>query len=506
MRKTIFTFCLIVTSGFGLMGQQSQGDKGDGAAYLDGHSSIWTTIRNGALWEDTNGNPVHAHGAGFLNVGNTWYMIGEDRSNTWNPDVNMYSSKDLVTWKFERKIIANGITHPELGKSRFIERPKLMYCKTTGKYVVWCHWEQSNYGASEAAVFYCDSVNGPYKYHWSGRPLGIKSRDCNIFIDNDGTAYFISTTNENRDLGLFRLSDDYLSVVSHTPLFPGQGREAPAIVRVGNTYFMISSACTGWDPNQAKISHSTSLFSGWSALTNIGNRNSFDTQAASVLTIYGTQDTTYLYVGDRWKDPDLPASKTIMFPIQFSGNNCTFNYRQQFDVNFLTGRVRETSTTNLVPKNGWSVRAFSSQGTRDENCSASNAIDGNISTFWHTKHSGFAASAPHSIEIDMGAEYEVYGFLPTPIMDGSTNGLIREFLFYISIDGENWEKVAGGDWMPYFADVYFTPVKARYFRLVSLSGTIATLAEIDILQSHQQIQWNDPGKCLKRESEKRNFN
>ncbi len=452
--------------------------------YLQGRPSEFVTIRNGALWKIPSGASVQAHGAGFVQVGDTWYMIGEDRNNTWNPDVNMYSTKDFVNWKFERKIIQNGVTHSSLGSSRFIERPKLMYCEKTGKFVVWCHWEQGNYGASEAAVFYCDSVNGPYKFHWAGRPLDVKSRDCNVFVDNDGTAYFISTTNENRDLGLFRLSDDYLSVVSHTVLFAGQGREAPAIVRVGDTYFMISSACTGWDPNQAKLSYSSSLTSGWSGLSNIGNGISYDTQAASILTVQGSKGTTYLYVGDRWQDPGLAESKTIIFPIQFSGKSCTFAYRQQFDVNFATGEWRETETTaNRVPKTGWKIRAFSSQETSGESGAAANAIDGNVNTKWHTRYSGTAAAAPHSIEVDMGATHEVSGFLCTPRMDNSTNGLIRQYLFEVSVDGTDWKTVSGGSWMPYGAEVYFTPVSARYFRLTALAGTYASIAELDMLKN-----------------------
>ena len=47
--------------------------------YLDTRPSNWMTIRNGALWVDDRGEPVQAHGAGFLQVGDTWYMIGESR-------------------------------------------------------------------------------------------------------------------------------------------------------------------------------------------------------------------------------------------------------------------------------------------------------------------------------------------------------------------------------------------------------------------------------------------
>ena len=278
----------------------------------------WNNIKNGALWKDTNGNPVQAHGAGFLQVGTKWYMVGEDRTY-WNAGVNLYSTSDFVNWKFEKKIIPTTAYRSD----RFIERPKLMRCPSTGKFVVWCHYEQGNYGASEAASFVCDSVNGLYTLSFSGRPLNIKSRDCNVFVDNDGKGYFVSTTDENQHLTLFELSTDYLTPVKSTRLsrFDWQQREAPAIVRVGNTYFLISSKCTGWDPNQGTISYSTSLTSGWSAMTNVGNSTTFDTQAASILTVKGTSGTTYLYVGDRWQDPGLFESKTIIFPISFSGTS-----------------------------------------------------------------------------------------------------------------------------------------------------------------------------------------
>lgn len=300
----------------------------------------WTTIRNGQAWTDTNGNSVQAHGGNCLKVGKRWYLIGEDRSSSWNPDVNLYSTTDFATWRFEGKVIENGVTDPELGKSRMIERPKLIYNKRTKEFVIWCHWEAKNYGASEAACFVSKKVNGPYRKVWSGRPLDIKSRDCNIFADNDGKAYFISTTNENQDLGLFTLSDDYHRAVSHTLLQPGQRREAPAIVHIGDTYYMISSACTGWDPNQAMLTTSANIQEGWSPLRPVGDRIAYDTQASSILTIKGSKRTTYVYVGDRWMDPDLPQSKIIMLPVDFEDGNMTFDYYDEWELNLKTGEVR----------------------------------------------------------------------------------------------------------------------------------------------------------------------
>lgn len=302
----------------------------------------WTTIKNGILWYDNQKNIVEAHGGNFLRVGDKWYMIGEDRTHIYNPDVNLYSTKDFVNWQFEGKIIENGITSKELGGDRMIERPKLLYCKKTGKFVVWCHWEAKDYSASEAAVFTSNKIGGPYTYLWSGRPLDTKSRDCNVFVDDDDTAYFISTTNENHDLGLFQLSDDYLKPAIHTSLFNGKSREAPAIVKVNNTYYMVSSACTGWTPNQAKIAYSKSLKDGWSQLEPIGDKTAFDTQAASILKIKGSKGTVYIYVGDRWMDPDLPQSKTIMIPIEFVKGKMIFRYYKQWDLDIEKGIWRGT--------------------------------------------------------------------------------------------------------------------------------------------------------------------
>ncbi len=301
----------------------------------------WTTIRNGQLWLTDSGDTVQAHAPGFIHEDGRWYMVGEDRSHPWNPDVNLYSSTDLQHWRFERKIIENGVTDPRLGHSRMIERAKLLKNPRTGRYVVWCHWESKNYGASEAACFEAEKVNGPYRLVWSGRPLDTKSRDCNVFVDTDGQAYFVSTTNENQDLGLFTLSDDYLSATRHTLLFPGDRREAPVIVHVGDRYFMLSSACTGWAPNQCKYAYSNDLHAGWSPLIDVGDKLAYRTQAAAVLEIRGTKQTTYLYVGDRWMDPTLPETKTIIFPISFHGNECRMHYCDQFEINFKTGEWRK---------------------------------------------------------------------------------------------------------------------------------------------------------------------
>ncbi len=453
------------------------------ALYLAHRPNEWVTIKNGNAWVATNtGATVQAHGPGFIRVGDIWYMCGEDRaaapSAPWTPDVNLYSSVDLVNWKFERKIIQNGVTAAELGHGRFIERPKLLYNPKTSKYLVWCHYEQGNYGASEAACFECDSVNGPYTKVWSGQPLGTKSRDCNVFQDNDGTAYFISTTDENSNLGLFRLSDDYHSAVEKSVLFAGQGREAPAIVRVGDRYFMFNSACSGWEPNQCKMSYTTNIKSGWTGLSNVGNYYAYDTQAAAILTIKGTKQTTYLYVGDRWQDPGLAETKTIIFPITFNGSSASLDYRERFDINFVTGEWRETPTEGLfADRTKFVVKAKSNEHA---SYPAKAAIDGNVNTFWRTSSETDATTSPQYITIDMGSQQKIKGVVLTPRLDYS-KGLIRNCMVQTSVNGVTWSTVYKTSWLPYWAEVTFAEKKCRYVKITKTDGGVASIAEINVL-------------------------
>src|SRR5690606_10754191 len=59
-----------------------------------------TEINNTETYLDTEGNPIQAHGGGFLKVGDIYYWVGEDKSNNsavGNP-IHLYSSTDLENW------------------------------------------------------------------------------------------------------------------------------------------------------------------------------------------------------------------------------------------------------------------------------------------------------------------------------------------------------------------------------------------------------------------------
>ena len=190
------------------------------------------------LPKDSLGRPVHAHGGQILPHQGVYYWIGEDR--TGRNRVSCYRSANLRDWEFRNHILtvdSLAKPHPQMptdlrlcaeGAGCNIERPKVLFCRETGQFVMWMHWElPDNYQEARCAVAVCDTIDGDYTYLGSFRPIGHMSRDCTVFQDDDGSAYFISSARDNLDTHIYRLAPDYLSIDRlERVLWPGQQREA----------------------------------------------------------------------------------------------------------------------------------------------------------------------------------------------------------------------------------------------------------------------------------------
>lgn len=335
-------------------GSSSGGDASSGGA--GNPEPVTWPLLNGVQWADTDGNPIQAHGGGVLKVGDYYYWFGENR----NPDstflaVSAYRSLDLRHWEHVHDVLTMN-SAAEL-KPANIERPKVVYNAETKKYVMWMHWENGkDYGEARAAVASSDAVDGDYTYHGSFRPLkdsgvtdhskpGYMSRDCTLFVDDDGKGYFLSSSNENYDLHLYLLSPDYLTVQSRAALlFEGGHREAPALFKRNNTYFLVTSASTGWDPNQAQYATSASLTNGWSSLKNVGDSNTFYSQSTYILPVSGTHGTEYLYMGDRWAGAyggRVNDSSYIWQPISFANDTTmSMSWANNLTLDAQSGSIR----------------------------------------------------------------------------------------------------------------------------------------------------------------------
>ena len=299
-------------------------------------------LKNGELWLDIKGNPIHAHGGYIIFYNGYYYWYGEDRRD--NKYVSCYRSSNLTDWEFRNHVLTTDskmegyrvrtkmMLSNEDGSKVNLERPKVLYNEKTGKFVLWVHFENGkNYHDAAIGIASCDTPDGDFIYHGHFNPYGYMSRDCTLFKDDDGTAYFISAARDNADLHVYRLSEDYMNVDSLIhKLWQGEYREAPAVMKMGGKYYMLSSFCTGWAPNQCKYAVADSIEGRWSDLMEIGDETTYQSQAAFILE----KDGKYYYVGDRWGGDGEKyfESSYVVYPLELSGDKLNMKYVDEIEL------------------------------------------------------------------------------------------------------------------------------------------------------------------------------
>lgn len=298
-------------------------------------------IVSGEEWLDTDGNRINAHGGGILYHDGTYYWYGEYKGDStyWNPKVpswecyrteaggvSCYSSKDLTNWKFEGVVLKPDTANinSELHPSNVLERPKVIYNEKTKKFVMWLHVDSHDYAKAAAGVAISDSPNGNFEYLGSMRPNEQMSRDMTLFKDDDGKAYHVYSSEENRTLYISLLTDDYLKPSGqYTRNFVDKSREAPAVFKHEGKYYILSSGCTGWDPNQAEYAVADSMLGEWTIKGNPCSGQDADItfygQSTHVLKIEG-KENAYIAMFDKWNKKDLINSRYIWLPLKFKEN------------------------------------------------------------------------------------------------------------------------------------------------------------------------------------------
>lgn len=105
---------------------------------------------------------------------------------------------------------------------------------------------------------------------------------------------------------------------------------------------------------------------------------------------------------------------------------------------------------------------------------ASNLVDGDVNTTWHTMYSVTVAKYPHWVDFDAGEIKTIKGFTYLPRQDGGKNGNIKNYSLQLSVDGENWgDPVAKGTFSKnnQLKKVLLEkPVKARYIRFTGIDS------------------------------------
>lgn len=311
------------------------------------------TIHSGEPWFDNSGKVINAHGGGILYHEGTYYWYGEYKGDStyWNPKVpswecyrteaggvSCYSSKNLTDWKFEGVVLPSETTDKssDLHYSNVLERPKVIYNDKTKKFVMWLHIDSHDYAKAAAGVAVSDTPNGIFEYLGSMHPNGAMSRDMTLFKDDDGKAYHVYSSEHNKTLYISLLTDDYLKPSGKfTRNFIDQSREAPAVFKRNGKYYILSSGCTGWDPNQAEYAMAKSMLGEWTIMGNPCSGKDADItfygQSTNVVKVAGKEDA-YIAMFDKWNKTDLIDSRYIWLPIKFKGDSIDIEWKEEWSI------------------------------------------------------------------------------------------------------------------------------------------------------------------------------
>ncbi|MDR0536815.1 MAG: glycoside hydrolase family 43 protein [Tannerellaceae bacterium] len=344
----------------------------------------------GEPWPDNNGVHINAHGGGMLLHEGVYYWYGEHKvegpeGNQAQVGFRCYSSTDLHSWT-DRGVVLSVMPEgsgSEIEKGAILERPKVVFNKLTGKFVMWFHLEPKGMGyrGARTAVATSDAPDGQFSFISSVRPNagqwpanypdelktdgatdngsvysggslpdspdslkivardfagGQMARDMTIFVDDDGKAYHIYASEENSTLQIALLSDDFLS---HTGVyyrfFAGRFMEAPAMFKHDGMYYLIMSGCTGWEPNAGRSAVAPAVTGPWTELENPfrGDESevSLRSQSTFVLPLPGRQPQ-FIYMGDRWTPENPIDGRYIWLPIRFEGRQPVIEWMDSWSI------------------------------------------------------------------------------------------------------------------------------------------------------------------------------
>ena len=188
---------------------------------------------------------------------------------------------------------------------------------------------------------------------------GQLARDMTLFVDDDGKAYHIFSSEDNLTLHIAELTADYLHHTGrYIRMAPAGHNEAPAIFKHDGTYWIITSGCTGWEPNEARMFSAPSIWGPWTQHPNpcrgpkaeitFGGQSTFilnlnDSEAkpdnsetnlkfqASNLKSQ-TSNPQFIFMADIWRPSHPIDARYIWLPIEFENGTPVVRWRDEWQL------------------------------------------------------------------------------------------------------------------------------------------------------------------------------
>ena len=99
---------------------------------------------------------------------------------------------------------------------------------------------------------------------------------------------------------------------------------------------MISSGCTGWDPNIAECAVADSMLGEWRVIGNPcigeGADSTYNAQSTFVFPIAG-RDGQFVAMFDRWNKTNLIDSRYVWLPLIFEKDKPVIEWNKEWTLN-----------------------------------------------------------------------------------------------------------------------------------------------------------------------------
>jgi hypothetical protein len=177
-----------------------------------------------------------------------------------------------------------------------------------------------------------------------------------------------------------------------------------------------------------------------------------------------------------------PAAKRMRASLMDYIASDAFEPDAQVGAEAIRGLFRDPSQMERLGASAWGE--ISAEGGYP----ASNAIDGDPATMWHSSWSDADATHPHAFTIELTEETPLLGIRYLPRQSGGENGMIGRYEVQVSSDGKAWRRVASGAFERGTAEqgvLFGETVRARFVRLRSLDAVngsrYAAIAELRLV-------------------------
>lgn len=285
-------------------------------------SNRYTEFHPGEEWLDTNGEPIQAHAGQVYFENGIYYWYGENKEFTrgeeetdndiWTWGIRCYRSTDLYNWEDLGLIVEPDLDHPDgnLFPDAYVDRPHIVKCKTTGKYVMWI-----KISGAEACftILSADKITGPYKLEKEDvKPFQYDIGDFDLLVDPTTQKCYMTLDVSHQKVATLLLTEDYLAVdrelaSQYENRFPPLNREGMTMTTHNGKKYLLTSGTTGYTPNQCDYAVGNTWESSLQPMgdPHVGDCSfsSFNSQPSQIFQVHNSD--TYICIADRWMPDHL---------------------------------------------------------------------------------------------------------------------------------------------------------------------------------------------------------